>query len=57
MLPDVFDCVTRLRVRVQDLFNQVLAISRDETWDQIVAIENLLIQLVSVGVFKGQITT
>jgi hypothetical protein len=57
MLPDIFDRITSLRVCVQDLFNQVLAISRDETWDQIVAIENLLIQLVSVGVFKGQITT
>jgi len=44
-----------LRVSVQHLPDQVLGRLGDDAWDQVVAVQNLLVELACIGVFEGEI--
>ena len=52
MRPDVFNSITCRWVGVQDLFYQILAVCGNEAWYQIVTIQDLLIEFVSVRILK-----
>ncbi len=56
MRPDVFDSEARLGVSIQNFLDQVLAARRDEARDQVVTVQYLFIQSISVWVFKRQVT-
>lgn len=53
----VLDCVPLYWVSIQNLLDQVLAVTGDKPWYQIVAVEYLLVQLIGVRIFEGQIAT
>lgn len=57
MVSDALDSYSTLRVSVQDLLDKVFAVRRDKAWQQIVAGQNLLVKLIGIRIFKGQIAT
>ena len=54
--PNVGHHETLRRVGVQNLSDQVFRCLGDHSWDQIVAVEDLFVELARIGVFKGKIT-
>ena len=57
MLSDIFDCEASLGVSVQNFLDQVLAGSGDEAWDQVVTVQYLFVQSISIWIFKRQVAT
>ena len=55
MTPDVPNTVARLRVRVQDLRDQVLTLLREELRHLIISRHDLLIEVTRLWVFERQI--
>ena len=55
MLSDIFDCEASLGVSVQNFLDQVLAGSGDEAWDQVVTVQYLFVQSISIWIFKRQV--
>lgn len=56
MRPDIFDSEANLGVGVQNFLDQVLAAGRDEAGDQVVTVQYLFVQSISIWIFKRQVT-
>lgn len=55
MSTDVLDGIPVRRLSVQDLLDHILAVCRDEARYQIIAVEDLLVKFIRVGVLKWQV--
>ena len=55
--PDVLHSVPLVRISVQNLPYQILARLRNETGDEVIAIQNLLVKFTGIRIFKWQIAT